>query len=341
MYNNSSYNLDDFAYSLAVDGNNGYTYVCGYTTVNTGGQGENGLLLCYNTTGTLVWATPYDHLGNNDWWTSIAIKQTSSSSILFVGGSSVISTSPMNINYMLGAYLASSGNLYSSWTTNPVFYQGGGTPPDPAGTNEGWAVSYEPTTDRIYIAGRSWETVANGKINITTLGYAATNGSLVWSASYDYNSDNIVAADRIFYKYILRTDYSSGYCVDDVYLVGESYVQNDGYDYITLKYDCPGCMNCNDDGQGDKHANTNNDVQIGLYPNPFSSEAVLNISSDNILSNASLNIYNITGKVVRSQININTNTITIKKENLPQGIYFYQLLNSDEIISSGKFIISD
>jgi hypothetical protein len=78
---------------------------------------------------------------------------------------------------------------------------------------------------------------------------------------------------------------------------------------------------------------------VVLYPNPFDNNATLGIPQSIKLNNAAVEIYNVLGQNVRTIQNITENNVSIEKGNLQNGIYFYQLINSGEIINSGKFII--
>ncbi len=73
-----------------------------------------------------------------------------------------------------------------------------------------------------------------------------------------------------------------------------------------------------------------------LFPNPFNSTATLSLSSD--FEKAELKIYNALGKQVRQQ-NINSLSMTINRDKLSNGVYFYQVINDSRQVTSGKFTI--
>jgi hypothetical protein len=77
-----------------------------------------------------------------------------------------------------------------------------------------------------------------------------------------------------------------------------------------------------------------------IFPNPFSISSTLKIENHKV-HNATLSIYDISGKSVRTITSINSNNIEIDKGNLEDGIYFYRLTNGEGEISSGKFIIGE
>ncbi len=85
-----------------------------------------------------------------------------------------------------------------------------------------------------------------------------------------------------------------------------------------------------------------NDLKSGnsssVFPNPFSSAATLRFNSNKHIENAFLKVTNHLGQTVQI-ITVNSNEIILNKESLEDGIYFYSLINSNETVSTGKFII--
>ena len=79
--------------------------------------------------------------------------------------------------------------------------------------------------------------------------------------------------------------------------------------------------------------------EIKISPNPFSTQTTLH--SSNLLKNATLTLYNCFGQEVKQLKNISGQTVTLFRDNLPSGIYFYKLSDSKEFFSTGKIIISD
>ena len=73
-----------------------------------------------------------------------------------------------------------------------------------------------------------------------------------------------------------------------------------------------------------------------VFPNPFHASATLKMNS--IAQNYELKIYNTFGEQVEQQKIISKSTI-IKREHLTDGIYFYQITNDKEILTSGKLVL--
>jgi len=78
---------------------------------------------------------------------------------------------------------------------------------------------------------------------------------------------------------------------------------------------------------------------ISLYPNPFNNSCTILINENN-LHNAELKIYDIVGQEIKSVSIGNNKQITLNRDNLPSGMYFYRLIqNKTEVLSNGKFVI--
>jgi hypothetical protein len=86
---------------------------------------------------------------------------------------------------------------------------------------------------------------------------------------------------------------------------------------------------------------TNSATSSTIYPNPFSDEAILqiNIPEDQEVHDASVTVFDLSGKIVKEMNGINTKRITISAEGLMPGIYFYQIIEQGTMLSSGKMIV--
>ena len=82
---------------------------------------------------------------------------------------------------------------------------------------------------------------------------------------------------------------------------------------------------------------TNNEISI--FPNPFSSQAVLQTA--NIFNDATLIVYNLYGQLVKQITNTSGQTITFSRDNLPIGLYFVHLIQDNQVIGTEKIIITD
>ncbi|MDP1743994.1 MAG: T9SS type A sorting domain-containing protein, partial [Bacteroidota bacterium] len=81
--------------------------------------------------------------------------------------------------------------------------------------------------------------------------------------------------------------------------------------------------------------------KVVVYPNPFSSQAIISIAMEHTLPGWTLDVYDVLGEKVISQNIENTNQTIITKNNLPNGLYFFQAIDKTKILGSGNFIIAD
>lgn len=83
----------------------------------------------------------------------------------------------------------------------------------------------------------------------------------------------------------------------------------------------------------------NMNPQIHIFPNPFLFETTLK-SNDNFID-ATLIIYNSQGQQVKQIKNISGQTITLHRNNLATGLYFFRLTQDNKVITKGKLVITD
>jgi hypothetical protein len=85
--------------------------------------------------------------------------------------------------------------------------------------------------------------------------------------------------------------------------------------------------------------NNDHEKEISLVPNPFSTSAKIMFANkrDNIL----LRIYNVAGILVRTENFIGCDEITVERDCLPSGIYFYALTETSGKTAFSKFIVTD
>lgn len=76
-----------------------------------------------------------------------------------------------------------------------------------------------------------------------------------------------------------------------------------------------------------------------MIPNPFTETSTL-IFENRISENDVLKIFNLQGKVIEEYLNINGNEISIDRDRMQSGIYFFQLMNEKRIHSTGSLIIN-
>ena len=82
-----------------------------------------------------------------------------------------------------------------------------------------------------------------------------------------------------------------------------------------------------------------NPLSFSISPNPFITQAT--IQANKILSNATLIVYNAMGQQVKQLKNITGQIITLRRDNLPAGLYFIRLTQDGIILSTDKILITD
>lgn len=76
-----------------------------------------------------------------------------------------------------------------------------------------------------------------------------------------------------------------------------------------------------------------------IYPNPFNSFATIQLKTT--IKNAELNIYNLTGQKLKTINNLSGDKIEVHKDNLPSGLYYFNLIEDQKTIATEKLIISE
>jgi hypothetical protein len=82
-----------------------------------------------------------------------------------------------------------------------------------------------------------------------------------------------------------------------------------------------------------------NKLRANIIPNPLISIATIYFEYE--IRNGQLNLYNISGRKVRTITNIIGQEYTLDRKNLPAGTYIFSLLQDNTVITSGELIISD
>jgi len=78
---------------------------------------------------------------------------------------------------------------------------------------------------------------------------------------------------------------------------------------------------------------------FSIYPNPFNSTTTLH--TNQLLTNATITIYNLHGQMVNQLKNISGNTITLQRNNLLNGLYYIEIDQKGISFIANKLIIAD
>lgn len=90
-------------------------------------------------------------------------------------------------------------------------------------------------------------------------------------------------------------------------------------------------------GQTSLPGSTFSDPTLLIYPNPFHVSCIISIGME--LENASIVIYNTLGQTVKYIPSVSKKDITIYRDDLPDGIYFYCIIKDQQTLYSGKIAV--
>ena len=77
---------------------------------------------------------------------------------------------------------------------------------------------------------------------------------------------------------------------------------------------------------------------VSFYPNPFRINANIDINVDIDIQGTELNIIDLSGKIIKT-IPVTSHKLSIQKEDLSKGLYYYELTRNNQRINFGKFIV--
>lgn len=77
-------------------------------------------------------------------------------------------------------------------------------------------------------------------------------------------------------------------------------------------------------------------IEAKVFPNPFVSSTTISMETD--LNNASLKLFDVLGNELQQSQNLLGRTATINRNDLPAGVYFYQVIENNKILAKGKLL---
>lgn len=158
---------------------------------------------------------------------------------------------------------------------------------------------------------------ANTTFCVGQAAFISGSGGVSYQWSTGAASPNIVVNPTVTTTYILTVTDSAG-C--------------SGSTSITLIVD----PNCNTTAIGQY---ASGEIKTEVFPNPFSSSAILLIANGIAGEHYEMKIFDAQGKQVGIQ-KFSGNNFILEREDLDEGIYFYQIVGrSEKITASGRFVI--
>lgn len=80
-------------------------------------------------------------------------------------------------------------------------------------------------------------------------------------------------------------------------------------------------------------------VSVSIYPNPFLQSTTLKVESPVVYNHLVLEVFDVTGKMVKTVVSNDQQEIKLERSKLLQGIYFYRLNADGLLLNSGKLIV--
>jgi uncharacterized repeat protein (TIGR01451 family) len=79
-------------------------------------------------------------------------------------------------------------------------------------------------------------------------------------------------------------------------------------------------------------------VHVNVFPNPFTKQTTFKVEGE-VYQELNLSVYNVTGQLVTQQSVKNKDRLELSRGDLLPGVYLYQLLGDDNLVSTGKIIV--
>lgn len=128
----------------------------------------------------------------------------------------------------------------------------------------------------------------------------------------------------------------------DILIVSGGWAGGQAYAYIG-KINFESCSNAYRTASENSPATLVNEEPIAnIFPNPFHGSATLQIDGTDLeKESATLQIFDMSGRLVFTQQNITTRQTTIAAENFAPGFYIYRVEQNSHEIGNGKIVITD
>jgi len=321
---------------------NGESYITGFfdsptitfgsnTPLTNGSFGDDYLFVAkYDASGTAIWSKSASSVNGGVWGNSISTDNNNDVYITgcFDGTSMTIAnvignSNPSYDNVFVAKY---SSNGVEQWVVNPTS--------GPEG-NEAYCITTD-NLNNVYISG--WYT--SPSINFGGIILTSTAaGDNIFLAKY--NSSGVIQNAYSFRGAAASGGYGNGICADNngnIYLTGYFEGVNMTFNTVTLTNTGSYDVYWTKFGLGTTSV-TELEKQntFHIYPNPFNVTATI-ITKD-YLTNATLKILSINGKLVKEFTNLNGKSILIDRFGLENGIYVIQLTNNN-VVETRKLILN-
>jgi hypothetical protein len=79
--------------------------------------------------------------------------------------------------------------------------------------------------------------------------------------------------------------------------------------------------------------------RLSIYPNPLKEYTVVTLPST--LTDIEYRIFNLYGQLLKTGFQHSGNSFTIQRDNLPEGVYFIEMMQGKNLMAREKFVIAD
>lgn len=164
------------------------------------------------------------------------------------------------------------------------------------------------------------------------------NVQIDWSTASETNNDYITiqrSKDGMYFEEVVRIQ-AAGNSSSLLYYSAMDYNPYNDISYYRLKQtDLDGEYTYSDLISIDFSLRLS--YEFNIYPNPFSSYTIITIKNEILLNKVELRMYNVLGEEVMNTT-ITKQSTTLETNDFPSGIYFYEIINNNETIQTGKLI---
>lgn len=185
-------------------------------------------------------------------------------------------------------------------------------------------------------SGESIAIQDDGKILVSGISFTSSVSNYLFSL-VRYSSNGTL--DSTFGSNGIVTTLIGTYCAprsmvinnDKAVVVGFSYTTGIGKEMAAVRYNLSAASAINE--------NKKQSTEIEVGPNPFSSEATIQIND--VFHNATLIVSDYLGQTVRQIKNISGQKVTFTRGNLANGLYFISLTEGSKVFATKKIVITD
>ncbi len=321
-------------------------YALLYTGKDTTGFVQLGLAVSMDGSNFIKYPDyPVIPVGNYPSWNDIAVAAPAlieTNGIIEMWYSGVSFNNGQYDSARVGYAVTLNGVHWIQYPGNPVLTS------DPEHTSSFWAVDvvWDPN-DTVYKMYYEDFWLYGDSLNIDTVNsifYATAPRDVLFSTNCNTNSinDTIISSGESIQLWATGGDYFSWDPMDNLSnpAISNPIASPDSTTTYTVLIVSNNCITKEEItvtvDQSSKIESNSSKGYVTVHPNPATIST--KISTNIRFNNATFILFNSIGQVVATQNNVNSSEIIVQRENLKNGIYFFQIINDGEM-QTGKFVI--